>query len=403
MAGQVNPYYNPAYAEAAAPIAKALLIGDPDKAGEIESRRAQAGYYGAETALENAKTTRQTMENDALQNGVFPADTPNSPGGWAAALPGIMNAMARASIKEPANYFSPVWGMQGEAQSGASPTEALDRAAYIGAGKPVDKDFAPTPERADDIANRDAAAKLSEALQVQASRNEGALATEQERKKAPGKTGKSPVNHKTMQDSMLDALSGIPGATTRNVSAKGNIGNLEISDDVRDTLAQAGLYDRAEQAGGDTLQSTNGDENAARAAILSAINLPKGAKFKGGEPAKSGFFGFGAHPEVPAGFIGPDGQPIDLSVLAKAVALSPAAGAPAASPDDPVIANALPDDNGTPRAFQRGPSMGPPAINVPPAPGMAASSIPPPAQRVQNQVYQTPKGPMTWTGTGWRP
>lgn len=31
------------------------------------------------------------------------------------------------------------------------------------------------------------------------------------------------------------------------------------------------------------------------------------------------------------------------------------------------------------------------------------SQVPPPAQRQRNQVYQTPKGPMRWTGTGWVP
>jgi hypothetical protein len=29
--------------------------------------------------------------------------------------------------------------------------------------------------------------------------------------------------------------------------------------------------------------------------------------------------------------------------------------------------------------------------------------IPPPAQRVKDRVYQTPRGPMKWTGTGWLP
>ena len=36
------------------------------------------------------------------------------------------------------------------------------------------------------------------------------------------------------------------------------------------------------------------------------------------------------------------------------------------------------------------------------APPVAApTDIPPPQARVKNQVYQTPKGPMRWTGTGW--
>jgi len=31
------------------------------------------------------------------------------------------------------------------------------------------------------------------------------------------------------------------------------------------------------------------------------------------------------------------------------------------------------------------------------------SAIPPAAQRVPNQVYPTPKGPMVWKGNGWAP
>lgn len=37
-----------------------------------------------------------------------------------------------------------------------------------------------------------------------------------------------------------------------------------------------------------------------------------------------------------------------------------------------------------------------------PAPA-AGGSVPPPESRVVNQVYQTPRGPMIWTGTGWIP
>jgi hypothetical protein len=33
--------------------------------------------------------------------------------------------------------------------------------------------------------------------------------------------------------------------------------------------------------------------------------------------------------------------------------------------------------------------------------GPGGQSVPPPEQRQRGQVYQTPKGPMRWTGTGW--
>ncbi len=34
--------------------------------------------------------------------------------------------------------------------------------------------------------------------------------------------------------------------------------------------------------------------------------------------------------------------------------------------------------------------------------GQQQQAVPPPEQRTPNTVYQTPRGPLTWTGTGWR-
>ena len=41
---------------------------------------------------------------------------------------------------------------------------------------------------------------------------------------------------------------------------------------------------------------------------------------------------------------------------------------------------------------------------TPAAPAQAApAGVPPPQQRTQGRVYETPRGPMKWTGTGWVP
>ena len=42
----------------------------------------------------------------------------------------------------------------------------------------------------------------------------------------------------------------------------------------------------------------------------------------------------------------------------------------------------------------------PPKSDAKPA---ASATIPPPAERIRGQVYDTPRGKMTWTGTGWVP
>lgn len=44
-----------------------------------------------------------------------------------------------------------------------------------------------------------------------------------------------------------------------------------------------------------------------------------------------------------------------------------------------------------------------PTAPPPPAPRDGAAAVPPPAQRQVNRIYDTPRGPMVWTGTGWVP
>lgn len=44
-----------------------------------------------------------------------------------------------------------------------------------------------------------------------------------------------------------------------------------------------------------------------------------------------------------------------------------------------------------------------PSAGQKPAAASSSASVPPPAQRVKGQTYNTPKGPMIWTGTGWVP
>lgn len=56
----------------------------------------------------------------------------------------------------------------------------------------------------------------------------------------------------------------------------------------------------------------------------------------------------------------------------------------------------MPAQGGAP-AVQPAPQL-PPAQTEP-----SAAAIPPPAQREPGRVYETPRGPMIWTGTGWRP
>ncbi len=58
------------------------------------------------------------------------------------------------------------------------------------------------------------------------------------------------------------------------------------------------------------------------------------------------------------------------------------------------------------KVVTRNAGAAPPATPAPVAPPPAATqrtAVPPPAQRVVNQVYDLPVGPMKWTGRGWVP
>lgn len=85
------------------------------------------------------------------------------------------------------------------------------------------------------------------------------------------------------------------------------------------------------------------------------------------------------------------GQQLEASSprkLGSAVASAPMANQPQ-DPDDPSEVGSADDE-----------SVEPPAAAAPAAVQPAPRN---PAERVKNQTYNTPKGPMTWTGTGWLP
>lgn len=76
-----------------------------------------------------------------------------------------------------------------------------------------------------------------------------------------------------------------------------------------------------------------------------------------------------------------------------------------------MMANAAAELIGKPRPFPKvgvwdfkGQSSGSqPREGQPNAPNTGPQAVPPAAQRKAGQTYQTPRGPMRWTGTGWVP
>ncbi len=282
-----SPYYNSTYAAAADNIARALT-GDPEKAGQIAYRKAMS----RKATLEG---DRQEIENMAVKQGLADALAlaGNDPEGYAAAMPQIMGAMAQAGIDNPGDWFSPDWAIRGAAQSGASPAEAMTRAAYAGQGKAIPLDLALTPERADQIRTQKA--------------KTGAAGG---RPLAPPK-----LSNKDIESMVADALMQIPGG----IDDSG-----ELIEAVR-TAIPGPIRARALQAGEQAYQDTR-SRSAGAQALYDALNLPAGVRFGRYDPNILPF-------NERYSFLNEDGSPYQF----------PAAPAPPAAPspaDVPPVAGA---------------------------------------------------------------
>lgn len=348
-----NPYYNSMYAEAAKNLASALA-GDPEKMGK-------AAYMEAQQRLANLKGDRQSLENDALTSGLEAAFTAggSSPDSWAAAMPQVLAASARAGV-DPGKYTAPIWAIQGTSQSGDSPTEALTRAAIIGQGKSPSLDFAPSSSRADVI-----------------------RASKPSRAAAGGKAGKVKVlNIKDVNQTLLNALSGVNGLTF-----EGKYSRPELTGEADTYLHEAGLYEPMRQLVVDTLRQTNGDQEAARQAVLGKMQELGVTEFAPEHKTGTNWFGMGGT-KHPAALSSSDQQAIDLNALLEAFG-APQGGAGADVPFSPPVnqerGRAVVDPSGfAPLSMQELQGAFTPAA---PNPG-----LPPPPSNYGNRADGTPKG-----------
>lgn len=323
-----NPYYNPVWADAAKNIATAIT-GDPERMGA-------AAYQRAKTRESTLAGDRQEMENMALQTGMEDALAAGGtdPAAITAAMPRILATMARAGINAPSNYLTPQWAVTGMSQSGASPAEALVRSAYAGAGKDIPLDLALTPERADNIRAQEFAAAL-----------EKAVATQAERNKAPSSSrgSASPQKPPKMADTnaiMNNVFAAIPGATETDQYHR-----TQVAPEAQDYFASQGLLEPMRNLVVETLRATGGDQEAARAAVMKAMNLPAGAEFDQARvvdrtPGTALFpWNWGGKESSPA-IVTPDGASVDMQGIVNALsaAMSQAAPTAAAAPPSQGIA-----------------------------------------------------------------
>ena len=319
MAGGANYYYNPQYADAAKELALAIR-------GKQESPEDMA-----RSDLYRAQTARQYQENQAIQSY---ADTIRSGDD-----PNIIAAEAAAKLN-PRNFQPSILSSRGAQISidqGEPADDVYARQAIISGGGSPSKDFAATPSRADAIRGQEYEADLTKAQSVARIHNE-----------KPGAAGKPvKVSSKDAEQFLIDALSGVPGATVRNkVSSQygDRYTNLFVPEDVRDTLATNGLLDKAMEAGAAAYRDSGGDSVAARQAVMDAFHFPQGTHFR---PAQQGSERSFMHPFTPtregyaADFLGPN----DQSVLTGGQPPLPGPPGPAPGAAPPV--QSMPNNGGT--------------------------------------------------------
>lgn len=303
MPASANPYYNSQWDDAAKSITEAL-VGNPEKAGQI-------AYQKASAALADSKTARQNIENQALTDGLVQALAAggNQPDSIAANMPALMATMAQAGITDPSKYLGPQWAMQGEAQSGASPAEALVRAAYAGGGHAIPLDLALTPDRADNIRAQDAAARVAVAR--------------------AGSAGQKAVNPDVADvDRVLKSFfTGIPGAT-----APDQYERPQFDPSALQALSGSGALEGLRGLAAGALRGGGGEE-AARQTLFDALHIPPGTSFEPDHVTRvKDWIPF--NDQTGPAFVAPDGATLDFSKLLQmaqgAAPAGPAAMAPAA-------------------------------------------------------------------------
>lgn len=324
MATIDNPYYNPIWADAAQNLTTALA-GDPAKAGQL-------AYQNAEARLNQLKADRQGIENQALTSGLVNALSAggNDPKTISANMPEALATFARAGINDPAKFLGPQWAIGGEAQSGASPAEALVRAAYEGAGHSVPLDLALTPGRADSIRNQDQNAITDREMAVQTLKGHQALDQAlMGPHGAPGAHGApKPVQVDDINKVLSGVFAGVPNSTFLD-----NYKRPQIQQDVTDYLAKNGALEGMRRMATGIIQNGGGPEDA-RQQIMDALHISSGTQFS--PEVKRGYVGamFGYPAPKPAGFYDGQGNLVDLSALINAVN-APQAAAPSAAPPAP--------------------------------------------------------------------
>lgn len=346
MPYRTNTYYtDPAIARGVENLASALF-GNPAQDAQLEFTLSRAKQIQDEVRRDRDARQRADTAADLFAQGDIP--------GAMSALVGTADPRYLPGLGDAALAFR---------ANAPGATDDQIRRAFIGAGHNPAEHFASTAGRADTIAARDAASAMEEALAVQGLRNEGALGVQELRNAGALARAQLPDD-----DDGPDGIDWLEAQRRQELQGA-------LQSEALNQLIDMGLPATKDGVRTDLLPQ----------GMLAEITNEAWTSLMADMQAK--------RPTAPIG------------TYARAAIAKRIGGLEYTDDDVPILG--FGDERLTIRKPQGAttptPSTGPMNANATPA------TVPPPAQRVPGQVYQTPKGPMVWivdpqTGrSGWAP
>jgi len=341
MPDQLSPFYDPNQAAAAGAFSTVAkaMFGSPEQ----DAENAKIKGVQAETGLTQQKLAdlqRVSSGRDSIANILSGVNDYSNLNQLKVLMPAVAQELSKSGV-DPATVFETLRGAT--AYGGGSEADLYRANAALGtATKPGTAYTFPQAQtiRAQDFANDP---KAVEAGIMTSALKSGALSPVQSAILHGGTAASKPieVGPADLDAFLFDVANSMGGLT-------------QDKNPVADPSFLAQLppenLNRAKQIFGDTFQATNNFATAEDAA-MKALAIPPGAMYQ--QPEHNWL-----SPNVPAAIVDKTGEVLKFN--------SPTVGQGAAAP-------------------------------------VAPAALPPMEQRKPGLIYQTPKGPMTWTPEGWEP
>lgn len=429
MAMRENIWYASPYTDRISRNLGSIIFGDPSAARRREVQDAQIRNYDARTREVERKTAEARAESEALANmgslfrealfqetagpptadGQGPAPVRRDAADIERRIPDVLGKAAGAYRDKPGamgEIFRVMGAMSGD--------DSMARRGMVAAGSTPAQHFALTPERADAISARDAREQHDRELAVENVREGGRNARHATTETRLGSEFTSRETRLGNQFATAEA-----GRNAREAAK-------EEGRTTREELKEGGRNDRAD-ASNETREriATNAEDGRQARHDRPRGGAPKPPPRLSPKDAAliedQAFAGIGGTPDMKAAALSrlsAEERAGLNAAIAEGWAQSSGNAAVAAKAGSDYLGGILQlnknEVEGIGSIFNafRGPSLDRQAPAVPPAaaPPVPANpeaqrgraSIPPVEQRVPGQVYDTPRGKMIWTGTGWK-